>query len=71
MGFALAHPAVSNIGETALGADGWVGVLHPDPFVGNWLDLGLLLVFGGIPWQVQVFNTVQEPLAVALEKHKH
>ena len=55
VGFAMAHPAVSNISQTAFGADGWIGVLPLDPYVGNWIDLALLIILGGVPWQVSSF----------------
>lgn len=51
--FALMHPAVTNIAETAHQEEGsWLGSLNPDAWIGNYIDTGLLLIFGGIPWQV-------------------
>ena len=54
--FALTHKAVTSISKTAYSDDvGWVGTnnLKADEWLGNWLDSALLLVFGGIPWQVK------------------
>ena len=46
--FAFYHPAVSSISGTS---DKWVGSLDRAD-IGVWIDSGLLLIFGGIPWQV-------------------
>ncbi|XP_076858228.1 high-affinity choline transporter 1 isoform X2 [Brachyhypopomus gauderio] len=52
--FALANPAVSDIGVTAVKnvfQTPWLGSIHPsDGWM--WADNFLLLVLGGIPWQV-------------------
>ncbi|CAN0094844.1 high affinity choline transporter 1 [Lampetra fluviatilis] len=52
--FALMNPAVSSISETAHASDtqpGWLGSVDPrDAFI--WVDNYLLLMLGGIPWQV-------------------
>ncbi|ELU16697.1 hypothetical protein CAPTEDRAFT_113629 [Capitella teleta] len=51
--FALTHEAVSSISSTAGGPDGWLGEDNlSGKFIGLYIDSGLLLVFGGIPWQV-------------------
>ncbi|KAJ7334430.1 hypothetical protein OS493_014744 [Desmophyllum pertusum] len=44
----MTHPAVSSITEDS---PQWVGEWS-SKYVGVWLDYGLLLVFGGVPWQV-------------------
>ncbi|ELU07259.1 hypothetical protein CAPTEDRAFT_98096 [Capitella teleta] len=46
--FAFTHKAVKPISTTT---DKWVGTLKKEE-LGNWFDSGLLLIFGGIPWQV-------------------
>ena len=50
--FAFLHPAVTNISETK---EKWIGTLKPWE-LGNWFDSALLLIFGGIPWQVGNHN---------------
>ncbi|CAH1794641.1 unnamed protein product [Owenia fusiformis] len=52
--FAMTHAAVTPITETALpgnGTAGWVGTIAVAD-LGVWIDYALLLIFGGIPWQV-------------------
>lgn len=47
--YAALHPAVSF--EKSLMSKDWLGdIKHSD--LGEWLDLMLLAIFGGIPWQV-------------------
>ena len=46
--FAMTHPAVGSISETA---PQWIGTIATED-IAVWIDGGLLLVFGGIPWQV-------------------
>ncbi|KAI0222413.1 High-affinity choline transporter 1 [Lamellibrachia satsuma] len=46
--FAFNHPAVTSISSTS---HKWVGKLETSD-IGLWIDSGLLLIFGGIPWQV-------------------
>jgi len=46
--FALTHDKVQSINETR---DVWLGSL-PANKVGTWIDYAMLLVCGGIPWQV-------------------
>ena len=62
--FAWLHEAVTPIGQTAreitnstghVVMDGWLGTFPTDHWAGNWVDGGLLLIFGGIPWQVDTF----------------
>uniref|UniRef100_A0A2K6ELW7 Solute carrier family 5 member 7 n=1 Tax=Propithecus coquereli TaxID=379532 RepID=A0A2K6ELW7_PROCO len=51
--FALSHPAVSDIGFTAVHAkyqEPWLGTIESFE-VYSWLDSFLLLMLGGIPWQ--------------------
>ena len=61
--FSLRHDAVGDIGDTANGdyETGWIGRVYWSEFgddqkywVGNYIDGGLLLIFGGIPWQVSL-----------------
>lgn len=47
--FALTNSAVSDIAENS--GQRWVGEWS-SKYVGVWLDYGLLLIFGGVPWQV-------------------
>lgn len=42
------HKAVSNIFETK---DQWLGTVETID-IGNYFDLMMVLIFGGIPWQV-------------------
>ncbi|CAF0796973.1 unnamed protein product [Brachionus calyciflorus] len=46
--FAMTHKAVKNIAETKVE---WIGELKPID-MGYYIDLMLVLIFGGIPWQV-------------------
>ena len=48
--FAITNPAVSSISPSEVD---WVGTVEPQYF-GQYFDYGMLLVFGGIPWQVRV-----------------
>ncbi|XP_041362801.1 high-affinity choline transporter 1-like [Gigantopelta aegis] len=47
--FAFTHEAVSPI--TVNATENWIGTLETDA-VGTYIDTYLLLIFGGIPWQV-------------------
>ncbi|RUS81848.1 hypothetical protein EGW08_010371 [Elysia chlorotica] len=47
--FSMTHDAVSSI--TRNNSDAWLGELTAD-YAANYVDYGLLLIFGGIPWQV-------------------
>ncbi|XP_060625685.1 high affinity choline transporter 1 [Anolis sagrei] len=51
--FAMSHPAVTDIGYTAVHEvfqEPWLGTIKtPDIFI--WVDNFLLLILGGIPWQ--------------------
>nr|XP_039250348.1 high affinity choline transporter 1-like isoform X1 [Styela clava] len=50
--FAMTNDAVTSISETAYsGPGGWLGEWDSD-YTGEWIDFALLLMFGGIPWQV-------------------
>lgn len=50
--FALVHEAV---GSLRLNETDWLGSISEDtPWVwGEWTDFAVLLIFGGIPWQVR------------------
>ncbi|GFS03463.1 high affinity choline transporter 1-like [Elysia marginata] len=47
--FSMTHDAVSSI--TRNNSEPWLGELTSD-YAANYIDYGLLLIFGGIPWQV-------------------
>lgn len=47
--FSMLHPAVSF--ENNLALKDWLGQIKNED-LGEWVDGMLLLVFGGIPWQV-------------------
>lgn len=47
--FALKHDAVHDIKLNA--TDNWIKSLD-EPYIGQYVDSYLLLIFGGIPWQV-------------------
>ncbi len=47
------HKAVTDITQTSHDpTDPWLGSLLTDPGLGLFIDSYLLLIFGGIPWQV-------------------
>jgi high affinity choline transporter 7 len=51
--FALTHDAVQSISNTDSGPGGWLGEGNlVGEWIGNYIDSYLLLIFGGIPWQV-------------------
>lgn len=50
--FVLLHPAVTSLSETARANDSWLGEAPQGPAIGLYIDSYLLLIFGGIPWQV-------------------
>jgi len=51
--FALWHPAME--GKSIVSRPiGWFGTLKTSE-LGVWMDAALLIVFGGIPWQVRLF----------------
>jgi hypothetical protein len=50
--FAFTHKAVGDITVNATAT--WVKELDP-VYIGLYLDSYLLLIFGGIPWQVSTF----------------
>ncbi len=58
VGFAFTHDAVSDIRDTATTdpETGWIGHVYygegQEAWIGNYIDSFLLLIFGGIPWQV-------------------
>jgi len=47
--FAMTHEATVSI--TTNSSEAWLGELEP-LYIGQYVDYGLLLIFGGIPWQV-------------------
>ena len=52
----MTHDAVKPLSETAYGEDGWLGLenVKVDARLGFYMDRWLLLVFGGVPWQVRL-----------------
>lgn len=51
--FAMTNDAVTSIADTSKGnGTGWLGELHDDRGIGEYIDSGLLLIFGGTVWQV-------------------
>lgn len=44
----MTNSAVSSISPSEVD---WVGTLEPQ-YYGQYFDYGMLLIFGGIPWQV-------------------
>ena len=66
--FPLFHPSVGNLWETANGdyGTGWIGRIYWPEFgddqvyrIGTYIDGALLLIFGGIPWQARIPNSIQ------------
>nr|XP_039253872.1 high-affinity choline transporter 1-like [Styela clava] len=50
--FVLTNDAVGSISDTAYSGDGgWLGTWSWS-FTGSWIDTILVMVFGGIPWQI-------------------
>ena len=45
--FAITNPAVSSISPSDVD---WIGHVEPQ-YWGQYFDYGMLLIFGGIPWQ--------------------
>ena len=61
MPFALTNEAVTSIVETAqVEGGGWKGHLQGVSW-GLYIDFALLLIFGGIPWQVSNHTDLQYP----------
>jgi high affinity choline transporter 7 len=52
--YAYQNEAVS---RTALSSSEWIGKVERKD-VGEWFDTLLLLIFGGIPWQVFTFKVM-------------
>ena len=52
--FALTHPAVTPITETASSPESWIGEIKADESLGLYIDLLISVVLGGIPWQVSM-----------------
>ena len=49
----MTNEVVDNIGTKS---KQWIGTVDPAD-IGVWIDCGLLLIFGGIPWQVSESRT--------------
>ena len=56
---------MTSIANTDTGPDGWLGAqnLGADKFIGLYIDGGLLLIFGGIPWQVYFQRVLSQKTA--------
>ena len=50
--FAMTHPAVTPISETARGPESWIGEIKLDESLGLYIDLIVLFILGGMPFQV-------------------
>ncbi|ELU11061.1 hypothetical protein CAPTEDRAFT_183218 [Capitella teleta] len=62
--FALTHEAVSSISSTMGGADGWLGEGNlSGQYIGLYIDSGLLILLGGIPWQVYFQRVLSQKTA--------
>jgi len=48
----MLHPAVTSIANTANKNSSWLGEAPTGYWIGNYVDSALLLILGGIPWQV-------------------
>lgn len=51
--FSLTNEAV---GSLSLADCDWIGTVEPAA-IGQYMDYGLLLVLGGIPWQVREYDS--------------
>ena len=50
----MLHPAVTSIAVTANGNNTWLGEAPSGYWIGDYIDSGLLMMIGGIPWQVNI-----------------
>ena len=55
----MTNSAVSSIAPSEVD---WVGTLEPQ-YYGQYFDYGMLLIFGGIPWQVSVVHNKNKKLS--------
>jgi solute carrier family 5 (high affinity choline transporter), member 7 len=46
----MLNPAVKSISPSSVD---WIGYVEPK-YYGQYFDYGMLLIFGGIPWQVRL-----------------
>lgn len=54
--FALTNKAAGSLTDALKDPSiDWIGELKPEEY-GQWIDYALLLIFGGIPWQVIRFS---------------
>ena len=44
----------------------WLGEWPEDYWIGNYVDSALLLIFGGIPWQVRNIHVLRSPSMCAI-----
>ncbi|XP_078494543.1 high-affinity choline transporter 1 [Ciona intestinalis] len=65
--FAFTHPAVSDIATTAYHSPNWLGTWDIST-TGLWIDSALLLLFGGIPWQVYFQRVLSSKSAGSAQK---
>ncbi len=52
--FAMTHPAVTPISQTASAANSWIGEVKADVSIGLYLDQMVSVVLGVIPFQVSL-----------------
>ncbi|XP_067934602.1 high-affinity choline transporter 1-like [Watersipora subatra] len=48
----ILETAQNSVNENGTATTGWLGSLEVGPSIGYYIDTGLMLMFGGIPWQV-------------------
>ena len=54
--YGVENVTIGNLTETRVTetSSGWVGNIPEDYWLGYWIDTALLIIIGGIPWQVSV-----------------
>ena len=53
----ILETATSSLSANGTVIPGWLGSLEIGPSIGLYIDTGLMLIFGGIPWQVCCRNS--------------
>ena len=56
----MMHPAVTDITQTT---EKWKGTLETNR-VGHYIDMYLLLILGGVPWQVKVAYSAEKCISI-------
>ena len=51
--FAMMNEATTSIAETMYSDHSWLGETFSGPSIMVYIDYALLLIFGGMPWQVR------------------